>query len=166
MDPYPITSIGDDQEVNQPRLTSMILGAAENLAKTQKPFFIVLQCFGGGVSAHRLVGCVANRNLAIHVSWRTGGVAAVADGRGDAGDGLPRADQGRARAAILRPLSRVRSTIIAGIWTAFFQECQHNDRADRDVFPNSPSAWNAVRRVGLEVAELTVILKRSFKMLL
>ena len=40
---------------------------------------------------------------------------------------------------------------------------QYFARSPADVFPNSPSAWNAVRRVALEVAELTPALAKGQK---
>lgn len=52
MDPYPIVSI-DDDAVNQQRLVSMVTGAAGTLKATGKPFFMVLQLFGGGEAWQR-----------------------------------------------------------------------------------------------------------------
>ena len=106
MDPYPIVSIGDDA-VNQPRVVSMVEGAARSLAKTKKPFFIVLQCFGGGEAWQRSPTAAEMRMMAF--------------------------------------LALIHGAV--GI--------QYFARSPADVFPVSPSGWNEVRRVALEVAELT-----------
>ena len=106
MDPYPIVSLSDEA-VNQQRIMSMIIGAADSLAKTQKPFFIVLQCFGGGEA------------------WE-------------------RAPTG-AEMRVMAYLGLIHGAI--GL--------QYFAREPAEVFPNSPSAWNEVRRVALEVAELS-----------
>lgn len=107
MDPYPIVSIDEDRKVNQPRLTHMVVGACAALRATKKPFFLVLQAFGGGEA------------------WQRSPTAAE-----------------------LRLMAYL-ALIKGAIGIQFFA------RHPANVFPNSPSAWNEVRRVALEVAELT-----------
>jgi hypothetical protein len=106
MDPYPIVSAVNDS-VNHQRLVSMVTGAANKLAATNKPFFIVLQSFGGGEAWQRSPTAAEERLMAY--------------------------------------LALVHGAV--GL--------QYFVRAPDCVFPQSPSAWQEVRRVALEVAELT-----------
>ena len=85
----------------------MIMGAAADLTKTQKPFFIVLQCFGGG-------------------------------------EGWQRSPTG-AEMRVMAYLALIHGAL--GL--------QYFARSPADVFPSNPSAWNEVRKVALEVAELS-----------
>eukprot|EP01052_Picozoa_sp_SAG31_P033001 SAG31_NODE_3677_length_3996_cov_5.686939_3_plen_451_part_00 len=107
MDPYPVVSISNDNQINQPRIAEMILGATRSLAATMKPYFIVLQSFGGGESWQRAPTGAEMRMMAF--------------------------------LALIHGASGV----------------QYFARSPADVFPVSPSSWNEVRRVALEVAELT-----------